>query len=192
LNLWKPPEAWDCPHDEPETSEITPWKSLELPFQLVENGAGFAKGQEYPSIEINYLQRSIGIMQAASQNIVLQRLKEEWVGADASVSLRLELEKQFWMLSALRRKSGPSSDPPVSKPTKVLSLYENYGTSTSSAHKYTLNLISVLILPFSAYQRNRAPSPFYYTPFTRLFPQYLSSFNSVTFFPTTVRYRYLH
>jgi hypothetical protein len=62
-------------------------------------------------------------------------LKEEWVGADASVSLRLELEKQFWMLSALRLQSASSSDPRsadplVSKHTKALSLYENYGTST--------------------------------------------------------------
>jgi len=136
LNSWKPPVAWHCPHDEPETSEITPWKSLELPFQLEEKGAGVAKLQEFPLMEVNYLQRSIGIMEAASPNIVLQRLKEEWVGADASVSLRLELEKQFWMLSALRLQSASSSDPRsadplVSKHTKALSLYENYGTSTA-------------------------------------------------------------
>jgi hypothetical protein len=73
-------------------------------------------------------------MDSASQHIVLQRLKEDWIGADASVSVGLEVEKQFWMLSALRRKSASSSNPGkadslASKPTKALSLYENYGTS---------------------------------------------------------------
>jgi hypothetical protein len=71
-------------------------------------------------------------MEAASPKIILERLKEEWVEvADASVYRELELEKQLWMLSALRglKKSGMTQETkvPPSGITKILSLYENHG-----------------------------------------------------------------
>tara|TARA_B100001146_G_scaffold165381_1_gene146235 strand:+ start:211 stop:468 length:258 start_codon:yes stop_codon:yes gene_type:complete len=72
-------------------------------------------------------------MEAASSKIVLERLKEQWVEvADASVYRELELEKQLWMLTALRTLENKShSDELVmsapSRPRKVLSLYENHG-----------------------------------------------------------------
>ena len=69
-------------------------------------------------------------MEAASDKIVVERLKEEWVEvADASVYRELELEKQLWMLSALgftnKLSASPGDDPSVA--TKFLSLYENQG-----------------------------------------------------------------
>jgi hypothetical protein len=92
------------------------------------------KRQRLPPVEIQLLQRSIRRMEAASPKIVLERLKEEWVEvADASVYRELELEKQLWMLSALRGLKKSSMIPdvktnvPASGITKILSLYENHG-----------------------------------------------------------------
>jgi hypothetical protein len=76
-------------------------------------------------------------MRAASPKIVLERLKEEWDGiADASVYRELELEKQLWMLSALRSLNKDqegeieSPVPPAGiAGSKALSLYENHGMS---------------------------------------------------------------
>jgi len=76
-------------------------------------------------------------MEAASSKIVLERLKEQWVEvADASVYRELELEKQLWMLTALRTLENKShSDELVmsapSRPRKVLSLYENHASCSS-------------------------------------------------------------
>jgi hypothetical protein len=92
------------------------------------------KRQRSPPVEIQLLQRSIRRMEAASPKIVLERLKEEWVEvADASVYRELELEKQLWMLAALRSLKKSSMMPdvktnvPASGITKILSLYENHG-----------------------------------------------------------------
>jgi hypothetical protein len=61
----------------------------------------------HSSIEILHLQRSIRRMEAASKKIMLERLREEWTEiADASVYRELELEKQMWMLTALRSFDG--------------------------------------------------------------------------------------
>jgi hypothetical protein len=75
-------------------------------------------------------------MEAASPKIILERLKEEWIGvADASIYRELELERQLWMLAALRAlHSDDSSSLDVQgvgcagiATRKVLSLYENKG-----------------------------------------------------------------
>jgi hypothetical protein len=79
-------------------------------------------------------------MGAASPKIVLERLKEEWDGlADASVYRELELEKQLWMLSALRSLNQDqegdfeSPVPPANTAgSKALSLYENHGMSPNT------------------------------------------------------------
>jgi len=85
-------------------------------------------------------------MEAASTKIILERLREEWLDVpDASVYRELELEKQLWMLSALKslnkqkdlQKISTLSLEKSQKPVKVLSLYENHGMLTSdlmSAH----------------------------------------------------------
>ncbi|EHK96955.1 hypothetical protein M7I_7279 [Glarea lozoyensis 74030] len=81
-------------------------------------------------------------MEAASSKIILERLKEEWMEvADASVYRELELEKQRWMLFALRdlkttRLSGCEDSRTIqvstSGATKVLSLYENHASFLSA------------------------------------------------------------
>jgi hypothetical protein len=78
------------------------------------------------------LQKTIRRMEAASDRIVLERLKEEWIEvADASVYRELELEKQLWMLMALRRKVGKTDNQVEEtsqyRSSKILSLYENHG-----------------------------------------------------------------
>jgi hypothetical protein len=135
--------AWQCPLDKSETPETSSSKSLELPVKPEEKRAILTKGQEYPPMEISYLRRLTGKMESASQNTVLLRLKEGSVGADASVTLRSEVEKLYWMLTALRRQAVSSSDcgtadSPASKPARVLSLYENHGTPQTLAHSQML------------------------------------------------------
>ena len=73
-------------------------------------------------------------MDAASPKIILERLKEEWIGvADASIYRELELERQLWMLAALRTLHADDIPVPdgVCSPAvvtrKILSLYENKG-----------------------------------------------------------------
>ena len=80
-------------------------------------------------------------MDAASPKIILERLKEEWMAvADASVYRELELEKQLWMLAALRILH--ADDTPASPDgaivessslvsMKLLSLFENNGKCTN-------------------------------------------------------------
>jgi len=95
-------------------------------------------------------------MEAASPKIVLERLKEVWIEiADASVYRELELEKQLWMLTALRtlkRKNSlvASADPPLLWRTKILSLYENHGKPYFKVRvKSTENsdIFSIIVLP---------------------------------------------
>lgn len=83
-------------------------------------------------------------MEAASPKLVVQQLKEEWIEvAEASVYRELELEKQLWMLSALRtleKKHNVSQSrrmvDAVSQPVKILSLYENHGMLQSNNVRY--------------------------------------------------------
>ena len=107
-------------------------KLLKLPVRKRRDASG--KRQRSSPVEIQLLRRSIRRMEAASPKIVLERLKEEWVEvADASVYRELELEKQLWMLSALRGLKKSTTIPdvmanaPASGITKILSLYENHG-----------------------------------------------------------------
>ncbi|CZR67390.1 uncharacterized protein PAC_17289 [Phialocephala subalpina] len=107
------------------------------------------------SPEILQLQRSMRRMGAASKKIILERLREEWTEvADASVYRELELEKQMWMLTALRSLDGrrsldgvrPGEERSGSQQgeerrsstsgiegSKVLSLFENHASASSLA-----------------------------------------------------------
>merc|ERR1711977_416439 len=119
LYTWKPPEIWEGDDNSPRlvqrcsSTQLRPIKE---------------RRHKVPTSEIAHLQRSIRRMEAASSKIVLERLKEQWVEvADASVYRELELEKQLWMLTALRTLENKShSDELVmsapSRPRKVLSL----------------------------------------------------------------------
>ncbi|KAH7409443.1 hypothetical protein BKA64DRAFT_705208 [Cadophora sp. MPI-SDFR-AT-0126] len=125
---WKPPEIWES---DDEIPKILHRRSSTHLRPIRER-----RHRAQPS-EITHLQRSIRRMEAASPKIVLERLKEEWVEvADASVYRELELEKQLWMLTALRtlkNKSSPEDlvNSALARPTKVLSLYENHASASS-------------------------------------------------------------
>lgn len=79
-------------------------------------------------------------MESASPKIILERLKEEWLEvADASVYRELELEKQLWMLTALRglkKRGNEDMEGSMSSRLKLLSLYENHGMSLINFDRY--------------------------------------------------------
>ncbi|TVY32649.1 hypothetical protein LSUB1_G007787 [Lachnellula subtilissima] len=126
---WKAPEVWNCPSERKE-SENPAAMVVESPKPVD------ITRQVSAILEVTHLQRSIRRMEAASPRIILERLKEEWMEiADASVYRELELEKQLWMLSALR-SLWRSSETPMnanSRPSemaKALSLYENHASAS--------------------------------------------------------------
>jgi len=197
VGSWKAPEKWECPLDELEAPKSTAAKVFEAPFRPKEKRTISSKRQKSPLVEITHLQRSIRRMEAASQKIILQRLKEEWVGdADASVYRELELEKQLWMLSALRRltKMGLSSDigevdTDSSVPMKILSLYENHGTSSLLCKGSMLISTSLLLLPLSPNKRNRSPPPLHLPTITKILPQNPTTLSPIPILSTSIRHR---
>ncbi|PQE03083.1 hypothetical protein CJF31_00002935 [Rutstroemia sp. NJR-2017a BVV2] len=132
---WRPPETWDCPVEE-VASSVASLKSSGS--RRRRNGRN--RNRSSSGSELTHLQKNIRKMEAASNKIILERLKEEWMEvADASVYRELELEKQLWMLTALRaikrssmRRSPEASQPSdgVSKFGKMLSLYENHASAS--------------------------------------------------------------
>lgn len=132
---WKAPEVWKCPSEEKEGENATVTVvNSPKPVDITR--------QVSPILEVTHLQRSIRRMEAASPRIILERLKEEWLEiADASVYRELELEKQLWMLSALRslRKSSETPTEENNRPSataKALSLYENHGKTSNGPQQY--------------------------------------------------------
>jgi hypothetical protein len=113
------------------------------PFRQADKKRRDGPRQRPPPVELQLLQRNIRRMEAASPKIILERLKEEWVEVvDASVYRELELEKQLWMLSALRSLKKKSSmthesdtNVPASSIAKTLSLYENHGRVLPVTHR---------------------------------------------------------
>ncbi|KUJ21433.1 uncharacterized protein LY89DRAFT_577391 [Mollisia scopiformis] len=135
---WKPPETWECPASSSDSSgcSLSPTaKTHPRPRRDIQK----PRLKSPPtSAEILHLQRSIRRMEAASKKIMLERLREEWTEiADASVYRELELEKQMWMLTALRSFDGRRSidgsrcGTPVWHRGKVLSLFENHASASS-------------------------------------------------------------
>jgi hypothetical protein len=141
---WTAPETWDCCFKEGPQLKIKPLKMLEPRFQSdPENGWRYQESDKWPiPPELAHLRSSVRQMEAASPKILLERLKEEWIGiADESVCRELDSEKQLWMLTALRRffgkPSGKISDASVPGITKTLSLYENQGKNQPNPSRQT-------------------------------------------------------
>ena len=118
--------------------------------------------------ELTHLRRSIRRMEAASAKIMLERLREEWNEvADAAVYRELELEKQLWMLCALRslnkkkdlNKTTSVSSEKSADPAKVLSLFENHGLCPGSHLEKALTFRSFCIISLRDLDRARS-SPF--------------------------------
>lgn len=93
------------------------------------------------SLDLNGMQRELKRMAAASESIILVRLKEEWGKSDdATLYKELEMEKKRWMLSAIHTMDQnleteslhPSpSKWPTSVPPKILALHESQGMRPS-------------------------------------------------------------
>ncbi|EDO04773.1 hypothetical protein SS1G_07256 [Sclerotinia sclerotiorum 1980 UF-70] len=133
---WRPPETWACPAEE-TASSVASLKSSGSRRRRKARG----RNRSPSNSEQTHLQMNIRKMEAASNKIILERLKEEWMQvADASVYRELELEKQLWMLTALRAinrvaKTRDASRALTGAPQvgKMLSLYENHEIPVSPA-----------------------------------------------------------
>lgn len=92
------------------------------------------------ALDIAGLQREVKRMAAATPQIILLRLKEEWgTSPDATLYKELEMEKKRWMLSALYSldaHNGTQNDAVFSNP-RVLGFFETQGRQES----YTISLI---------------------------------------------------
>ncbi|KAG9242454.1 hypothetical protein BJ878DRAFT_169918 [Calycina marina] len=129
---WQPPDAWECPVSPVEAGTASKVNSRAMRPRTKERKAA-------NSSDLAHLRRSIRKMEAASTKILLERLKEEWTEiVDAAVYRELELEKQLWLLCALRclnKKKGPGQPTSLplntaAEPVKILSLYENPATAS--------------------------------------------------------------
>lgn len=149
---WRPPDTWECPNfpTEGEASSKSPTSTTSRSRTPKERKASSGLS------DLAHLRRSIRRMEAASAKIMLERLKEEWLEvADAAVYRELELEKQLWMLCALRclykkKELGQTVSPVLkttAKPGMLLSLYENYGLSSINLTlcKIDLTLLSICV-----------------------------------------------
>ncbi|KAJ8065324.1 hypothetical protein OCU04_006014 [Sclerotinia nivalis] len=130
---WRPPETWACPAEE-TASSVASLKSSGSRRRRKARG----RNRSPSNSEQTHLQMNIRKMEAASNKIILERLKEEWMQvADASVYRELELEKQLWMLTALRAinrvaRTRDASQTLTGAPQvgKMLSLYENHASAS--------------------------------------------------------------
>ena len=88
------------------------------------------------TLDLHAVQREMAKMAAASPHIISVRLKEDWGSSvDASFYKELEMEKQRWMLSALRTLNKPAIDSSINggEGQKILALYESQGMYAFSA-----------------------------------------------------------
>ena len=127
---WRPPDTWEC-RSESASSPKSPTKLPSSPSRRPKNKKGDTSASEFTR-----LRKNLRRMEASSPRTFVERLKEEWIEVgDSSVYRQLELERQLWMLSALRsleKKHSPSYHPKSLEnsstiPIKHLSLYENQG-----------------------------------------------------------------
>lgn len=138
---WKPPLDWECV---PEKLKISPKvdRKSKQPKLIAKSRDSELASPSAP--QAMHLQRHIRRMEAANPKIMLERLREEWTEvADPAIYQELELEKQLWMLTALKllweRAENKSDGADKIKntglivkasaaPSKVLSLYESQGS----------------------------------------------------------------
>ncbi len=71
------------------------------------------------ALDLTGMQREMRKMKAASQDLILFRLREAWGAADDAVLYKeLEMEKKRWMLSALHNMDPPDLIPPCVPSTR--------------------------------------------------------------------------
>ena len=82
------------------------------------------------ALDLAGMQREVKRMAAASPQIILVRLREEWgAAADAALYKELEMEKKRWMLSALYHMDHTQNTKIKvrSNSDKVLAFFETQG-----------------------------------------------------------------
>ncbi|KAH6667908.1 hypothetical protein B0J14DRAFT_488964 [Halenospora varia] len=175
---------------------ISPHFMLSQPQRQVQSQPKRRRERSPP--ELSHLQRQIRRMEAASPKIILERLKEEWVEvADASVYRELELEKQRWMLFALRDLKNKTSGSKLIRDAsggldldgrregrKVLSLFENHASASFlSALSPTTQIHHLSSTPLSPkYYPNIYPRSVPLSPPTTILPYSSNTFTSITSF----------
>ncbi len=206
-DTWKPPDTWECPSDEPPNMALPALP--EAPRQQLKKRRQDAEKRKRIPADFAHLKRSIRRMEAASSKIVLERLKEEWMEAtDASVYRELELEKQLWMLTALRKKIGQCSEARLEENmtgAKVLSLFENQGKNSGfhafffEQSPFTLPLgryiiidgFSLRISPLHPHQSKRGTPPLHLPLIATLIPKYPPAPNPGPNTPPSLRVKHL-
>ena len=124
-DAWRPPEAWECNATD-DTQACTTSK-------LRQAAAAEEAAYNSMSMDLPTLQRELRRMAAASPQIKLARLTEEWESTpDASFYKELEMEKKRWMLSALynmdKEEQGNLLEPEDSESgSRILALFETKG-----------------------------------------------------------------
>jgi hypothetical protein len=119
--MWKAPDAWDC---SPTSATFTP-SPRESRSEACDGGEGDV------SMTLVSMQSEARRRTAASPDIILRRLKEEWrFTGDATLYKETEMEKKRWMLTALFEEPRRAQTlAPPGKNLKVLALYESQGKS---------------------------------------------------------------
>ncbi len=124
-DAWRPPEAWEC--------NLTDDTQVCMTSKLRKAAAAEEAAYNSMSMDLPTLQRELRRMAAASPQIKLVRLTEEWESTpDASFYKELEMEKKRWMLSALynmdREEQGNQLEPGNSESgSRILALFETKG-----------------------------------------------------------------
>ncbi|KAL8398540.1 hypothetical protein RB596_005901 [Gaeumannomyces avenae] len=139
---WKPPDTWDC---SPAPKPVITLTSMDAMLktrteQHTRKSASF-------SMDLGSLQREMKMMEAATPQTILTRLKEQWDDSkDPAVYQETVMEKQRWMLSAMYNVDRPGIDgskeesamvPGIrDKDMKILALFESQATASylAAAH----------------------------------------------------------
>jgi len=118
-DAWRPPEDWGC-----NAVEDTRPATIE---ELMGNmGADESTDM---SLDLPSMQREVRRMMAASPQMILSRLKEQWgTPTDDALFKELEMERKRWMFSALHSMDRPSSGGFCTpRDRNILALFESSG-----------------------------------------------------------------
>lgn len=127
---WKAPEAWEKQSSDPFVQDSRPTSSASSTYRMPISRDSHASSL---SLDLSGLQRDVKLMAAATPEIALRRIKEEWgVSADIESKREVEMEKKRWILSALSRNDRPAVDRSWfrDEERRELSLFEGEGEFT--------------------------------------------------------------
>ncbi|KAL8364639.1 hypothetical protein RB595_003768 [Gaeumannomyces hyphopodioides] len=139
---WKPPDTWDC---SPAPKPVITLTSMDA--MLKTRTEEHTRKSASFSMDLVSMQREMKMMEAATPQTILTRLKEQWDNSkDPAVYQETVMEKQRWMLSAMYNVDRPGIDgskgesamvPGIRhKDMKILALFESQATASylAAAH----------------------------------------------------------